>query len=182
MIDITRGTDHGQGVLCAHRISTVSYEMHFHLRTILDEGDASALFARIDRLEPARPRLWGRMNAHQAVCHLNDSLKATLGDRPIAPHRVGLKRKLLRFIGFTLPFPWPRGRVPTSRETDQLRDGTQPTVFSDDVAELKSLLARVRSSGARGLPRHYAWGDLSPAMLGRYVFRHVDHHLRQFGV
>ena len=156
--------------------------MVFHLRTILDERDAAALMARIDRLDPALPRQWGRMNAHQAVCHLNDSLKATLGDRPIPPHRIGLKRKLIRFVGFTLPFRWPRGRVPTSRETDQLRDGTPPAEFARDVAELKSLLQRVRATGGRGLPRHYAWGDLSPAVLGRYVFRHADHHLRQFGV
>ena len=154
--------------------------MLFHLRTILDDRDTRALFARLDRLEPARPGLWGRMSAHQAVCHLNDSLKATLGDRPIAPHRVGLKRKVIRFVGFTLPFHWPKGRVPTSPETDQMRGGTPPTVFSDDVAELKSLIERVRASGGR-LPRHYAWGQLSPAVMGRYVFRHVDHHLRQFG-
>src|SRR5687767_3253203 len=133
--------------------------MLFHLRTILDERDAHVLFARIDRLQPASPRQWGRMNAHQAVCHLNDSLKATIGERPIAPHRVGLKRRIIRFVGFTLPFPWPRGRVPTSPETDQLRQGTPPGVFEKDVAELKALLTRVRQSQGRGRSEERRGGE-----------------------
>ena len=152
-----------------------------HLRTLFDDRDAAALLQRLDRLQASDGRRWGRMNAHQAVCHLNDSLKAVLGDRPMTPLPVTLKRKIVRFVGFTLPFPWPKGKVRTSAEMDQLKQGTPPGRFEADVGELRELLGRVRRSGGRGLPRHYAWGELKPSELGRYVFRHVDHHLRQFG-
>ena len=156
--------------------------MLFHLRTIFDPNDFDRLTARIDTLKPGLPAQWGRMNAHQAVCHLNDSLKATLGDRPIAERPLTIKKRIVRFVGFTLPFPWPKGRVRTSPEADQLKGGTPPGEFSKDVAELKALLDRVRKTDGQGLPRHYAWGELSRNVLGRYVFRHVDHHIRQFRV
>jgi hypothetical protein len=152
-----------------------------HLRTLFDSRDAEALLHRLDHLQPSDARRWGRMNAHQAVCHLSDSLKAVLGDRPLAPQPLTLKRRIVRFIGFTLPFPWPKAKVRTSAELDPLKQGTPPGIFEADVGELRELLGRVRRSRGLGVPRHYAWGELKPAVLGRYVFRHVDHHLRQFG-
>jgi hypothetical protein len=152
-----------------------------HLRTIFNERDTNGLLKRVDQLEPNARAHWGRMNAHQAVCHLNDSLKAILGDRPLAPRRVGVRRKIVRFVGFTLPFRWPKGKIRTSSENDQLKGGTPPAAFASDVAELHSLIARVIVAHRVGITQHYAWGELKPSVLGRYVFRHVDHHLRQFG-
>lgn len=151
------------------------------MKTIWRDTDTNLLFSRLDKLQPTAERQWGRMNAAQAVSHLNDSMKGILGDRRPPERPLTFKKRVVRFIGFTLPFPWPRGKVRTSRENDQLIGGTPPGVFSDDVAQLKSLVQRIRQSRGEGLPRHYTWGDLTPSVLGRYVYRHIDHHLKQFG-
>jgi hypothetical protein len=148
--------------------------------SVFAESRRSALLRRIDALAADAPRRWGRMSAHQAVCHLNDSLRAILGERAGAPQTVGVKRRVVRFVAFTLPFRWPHG-VRTAPELDQQREGTPPGAFERDRAELKALLERIAGTGGRDLPRHYIWGQLTPGEAGRYAYRHVDHHLRQFG-
>jgi hypothetical protein len=83
-----------------------------------------------------------------------------------------------RLMAFTLPLPWPKG-VPTSPGVDAEKDGTRPAEFASDVADLKALVDRfAETDGA--LEPHYVWGAMSRGMWGRYAYRHLDHHLRQF--
>ena len=121
------------------------------------------------------------MSPHQAVCHLNDAFKATLGDRPVKPRPMDFKRRLTRFVAFTLPVPWPKG-VPTSPEVDAEKGGTPPGDWTADLEELKALIQRFVATDGRDLPTHHVWGDMSRGVCGRYGYRHLDHHLRQFGV
>ena len=150
------------------------------LRSIRSPAHLDALLARVARLAPDSPRRWGRMTPHQAVCHLSDALRATLGEWTKPPHRVPPMRNLIRFVAFNLPCRWPHG-VRTARELDQERDGTKPVEFERDRAELVALLRRIASSDHATLPPHPLWGRMSRGMTGRYVWRHTDHHLRQFG-
>ena len=121
------------------------------------------------------------MTPHQAVCHLADSFKATLGDRPLTASKPDVKRKFTRFVAFTLPLPWPKG-VPTSPDVQAEKGGTPPGEFAKDVAELRSLMERFVATGGVTLAPHYVWGAMSRGEWGRYGYRHMDHHLRQFGV
>ncbi len=139
------------------------------------------LLARLDTLRPDSARQWGRMTPNQAVCHLSDSFKAILHDRPLPAKKGGVKRMMQRFFAFTLPLPWPKG-VMTSPEVDAEKGGTPPEGFGEDVEELKQLMQRFVDSDGRSLEPHYVWGDLTRGEWGRYGYRHVDHHLRQFGV
>lgn len=151
------------------------------MKSLFRDRDHDALVERIRRLRPDAPRRWGRMTAPQAVCHLNDAFLIVLGDRETAARAdTLLNRTLGRLFALTLPVPWPKG-VPTAPEADQEKEGTPPGDFGDDCRELVSLMERFRSLGGRGLDPHVALGDLTPAEWGRWGYRHVDHHLRQFG-
>jgi hypothetical protein len=121
------------------------------------------------------------MNAHQAVCHLCDWFRGILGDRPIPGSPPTAYVKTLRFIAFSTPLPWPRG-FPTAPEQDQERGGTPPAEFERDVTELRVLMQRFAEMRGEGLTPHWRWGQMPRAMWGRYAYRHVNHHLRQFGV
>lgn len=147
-------------------------------RSVYTPNHLDALIARVGALRPDSERRWGRMTPHQAVCHLSDSMRATLGEWTRPPHRLPPMRTLIRFVAFNLPFRWPHG-VRTARELDQTKDGTKPVEFERDRTELVTLLRRIASSGE--LPPHPLWGRMSRGMTGRYVWRHTDHHLRQFG-
>jgi hypothetical protein len=120
------------------------------------------------------------MTSHQAVCHLNDWLKGVLGIRVIPQLETTLPIRVLRFIAFSTPLPWPRG-FRTAPEQDQEKHGTRPGDFSVDVAELQTLIDQFVERRGRDI-QHYRWGRMSVSMWGRYGYRHVDHHLRQFGV
>jgi hypothetical protein len=77
--------------------------------------------------------------------------------------------------------PWPRGIVTVS-EIDQQLGGTKPADFAADVAQLESLVELVTRQ-----PRDFHWqphplfGAMSERAWLRWGYRHMDHHLRQFG-
>ncbi len=150
------------------------------LRNVYSPKHLDGLLTRIARLRPDSQRRWGSMTAHQMVCHLNDSMRATLSDWHGQPHGIPIMRKVVRAFAFNLPVRWPHG-VRTARELDQTRDGTKPLEFERDRGELVALLRRVASTDPATLPPHPLWGRMGRGMTGRYVWRHTDHHLRQFG-
>jgi hypothetical protein len=45
------------------------------------------LLDRLARLRPDTPRRWGKMTAHQMVCHCTDAFRNLLGERPTDPAR-----------------------------------------------------------------------------------------------
>ncbi len=148
---------------------------------VFDPSAARGLKDRLGRLRPDAVGGWGRMTAHQAVVHLVDSFRVGFGEREVTVPPLGPLRYLIRFVAFTLPFPLPKG-AKTARELDQARGGgTPPGDFAEDVAELERLLDRYIATDG-DLPVHPVWGRMSRGMAGRYAWRHMDHHLRQFGV
>ena len=150
--------------------------------SFFDPDARSALERRLDAFTPGHRRRWGRMTPHQAVCHLADSFGAVLGDIPLAPIDVPwwMNSPVSRFVALTLPLPWPKG-VPTHPDMDQEGGGTPPEDFRRDVDRLRGVMERFARSEGRGLEPHILFGELSPGEWGRWGWRHVDHHLRQFG-
>ena len=86
-----------------------------------------------------------------------------------------------RLYALVFPLPWPKS-VPTAAAADQNRDGTPPGDFHQDVASLKAAMERFRDRNARDMPSHVYFGRMSRGEWGRWGYRHMDHHLRQFGV
>ncbi len=151
------------------------------MRSLFKSSDHEHLRARLGRLTPTAQRRWGRMSSHQAVCHLCDWFRGVLGDRPIPGSSPSLRVNMVRWVAFTTPLPWPRG-FRTAPEQDQEKGGTPPAEFDADVATLESLMAEFAQRRGRGLTPHWRWGQMPEAMWGRYGYRHVNHHLHQFGV
>jgi hypothetical protein len=87
----------------------------------------------------------------------------------------------MRWTALWLPFPWPHG-FPARAEWDQRIGGTAPTQFEADMAELHRIFKRFTQQ-----PRTFEWcehvifGHMSDAEWRRLGYRHMDHHLRQFG-
>jgi hypothetical protein len=132
---------------------------------------------RVVKLSPTARAQWGKMSAPQMVCHLSESLKMTLGDLPCAPKGGALRyTPLKQFIIYVAP--WPKG-VPTAPELM----ARVPASWPNDITDLNVLLERLAArNGAPSWPEHPAFGKLSQRAWGRLVYRHMDHHLRQFGV
>ncbi len=152
------------------------------MKTLANPEDKQATLERLAKVQPEQRARWGRMSAHQMLCHLNDSFLAVMGQKYVSPASGLLQRTIVKWVALYAPIPWPRG-VPTRPEMDQLIGGTAPVEFEPDKRALVTVIERF--SDPR---RTFAWsphpifGNMGEPAWLRWGYRHLDHHLRQFGV
>jgi hypothetical protein len=147
------------------------------MRTFAQLEARECVLRRLGNLRVDSPSHWGRMSAHQMVCHLGDSLRCVMGEQPV----TAKYRRSLKWPALYLPIRWPRG-VDTRPEIDQLIGGTQPSEFAGDMASLVRLLERIVSPNPDFTWQpHPIFGPLSQWQWMRWAYLHTDHHLRQFG-
>jgi hypothetical protein len=151
------------------------------MNTLARQRDQAEILQRLRRVRPESVGRWGRMSAHQMVCHLSDSLRMVTGQKPVSHATGRLRRTIVKWIVLYLPLRWPAG-IPTRPEIDQELGGTKPADFAADVALLEALLELVTTQKKRGnWPAHPIFGRMSEAAWLRWAWLHIDHHLRQFG-
>ncbi|MGA9462883.1 MAG: DUF1569 domain-containing protein [Terracidiphilus sp.] len=151
------------------------------MKTLANPTDRDQILRRLQTVLPTSPRRWGAMSAHQMICHVTDVFRSSMGEKDVSLAPRILPRPPMRYVALWLPFPWPPG-VPARPEWDQQIAGTAPIDFEEDRQELLRILARFT-----GQPLGFAWrehaifGRMSHAEWQRLGYRHMDHHLRQFG-
>ena len=142
---------------------------------LINSADREALLQRLRQLQPSSQPRWGTLDAPRMVCHLADSLRVGLGDLPAKRVDTLFRRTVFKWLVVYSPVPAPPGKVQTAPEMLT----TRPTTWAQDVAELERLLGRVAS--APPAAAHPFFGPLTHDGWGRLAWKHVDHHLRQFG-
>jgi hypothetical protein len=152
------------------------------MKTVARYTDKAEILRRLRVVGPDRCARWGRMSAHQMICHLSDSLRMATGQKPVGKVGGLFHRTFLKWIALYLPLRWPAG-ILTTPEIDQEIGGTRPVDFAADVAALEALLDRITTqTGNVGWQMHPVFGRMSEAAWLRWAYLHMDHHLRQFGV
>jgi hypothetical protein len=144
------------------------------VKTLHDARVRDEILRRLDGVGPASRPLWGRMNVGQMLCHVGAALEMAMGMLPVKPKpRSPLRRfPLKQLVIYVLP--WPKG-VPTAPELLT----TPPAGLDADRARTKELVAD--SPVVRVGPEHPTFGVLSGRAWSVLQYRHLDHHLRQFG-
>lgn len=139
------------------------------------------ILQRIATLNPASDRHWGRMTAHQMVCHLADSFRVPLGEKHASPASNVYKRTVMKWIALYAPMRWPQG-VATRPELDQKTGGALPDDFLADRGDLIALIERFADPKRRtSWVAHPIFGEMCDREWLRWGYLHTDHHLRQFG-
>jgi hypothetical protein len=135
---------------------------------------------RIARLNPASERQWGTMNAAQTLAHCSNGVEMAMGN--ILPKRVFIGRVLGPLIKpqvFKNDDPMRRNS-PTAKEivVQDERD------LQTEQARLTGLINRFAAAGPTCCTTHphAFFGPLTPAQWAILMYKHLDHHLRQFGV
>lgn len=149
------------------------------MKSVFDPAARAALAARMERIPPDRAPLWGRLTAPKMLCHVSDSLRAALGELPVTSKgKAFFANPAVRWL-LIHALPWPKGKTQTAPEMLT----AQPTEWAADLATFRELLERAGTRDPGGTwPEHPLFGDLSGRTWGALMHRHVDHHLRQFGV
>jgi hypothetical protein len=146
------------------------------VKSIWQDGARRELHDRVGGLAADGRAAWGNFSAPKMVCHLADALRMAMGDLEVARRWVPIRYPPLKqLIVYAAPFP--KG-MPTAPEL-LVR---QPREWTIDVADVQDLLARAASARSTDAwPDHPAFGKLSKRAWGVLIYRHMDHHLRQFG-
>lgn len=146
------------------------------MQTLWNHQDRAALIHRFDALSPTAPARWGRLTAPRMVSHVTDALRAGIGELTVAPVPGPLKVWPLNALVIYY-LPWPKG-APTAPELI----ARTPAMWESELDALKAAIARFATRPVDGTwPRHAAFGAISGKDWGRLLYRHFDHHLRQFG-
>lgn len=150
------------------------------MRSIWNEADRRDLFTRVDKLDPQAKARWGKMNAPQMLAHMTDAFRMSLGDISIRFRKTPLRFAPVKFLViYVLPFI-PKG-APTAPELQK----SEPAVWREDVLILRKLMDRLvaaRGKPEREWPPHPLFGRMSGRAWGAINYKHMDHHLKQFGV
>ena len=147
------------------------------MRSLFHARRRADLSVRLSRLTPhARPR-WGRMDARQMLAHLNDGFSLASGQLATRRRRTWLGIPPINYlIACVLPFP---RNAPTPRELI----ARPPDEWDTEMTRLQGNIERFTSDTRdRRWPEHPFFGRLPAWAWGVLGYRHLDHHLKQFGV
>ena len=146
--------------------------------SIFDSQDRVGVVQRISRLTPERKPGWGRFTAPEMVCHVSAGLRQGLGELDADPPSGPLARFPLNWLMIHV-VPWPKGKGQSPPEFLS----TRPTTWAADVGRLRDLIERFAARGPDGpWPLSRVFGRISGRSWGVLQHKHLDHHLRQFGI
>jgi hypothetical protein len=149
------------------------------MKNLYEPTRAVEVKTRLAQLQAESPRHWGKMNAPQAVAHCSAAMKWALGESH--PPRLFIGRILGHFIK---PFVF-RDDEPIRRNSP-----TSPDLVIADQCDLiqqrerlYSQIDRFVAGGQAVCTRspHPFFGHLTPEEWAVLMYKHLDHHLRQFG-
>lgn len=102
--------------------------------TITEPQRAREIVDRLRTITPSSHRLWGRMTAHQMICHVADGIRMALDDRPIGFTGDWASTHIVKYVALYAPFPWPKGvkgpRISTKRSAGRAPWCSKPTATS----------------------------------------------------
>jgi len=149
------------------------------MKTLFESTDRESLLGRLEALKPDSQRQWGKMNPAQALCHCAIALEACTGHRPMKQKFIG--KILMPFFKKTLlgEKPWSR-----NSPTDPSFVVADEREFATERTRLKGLIQQFvdRGPAAAGNETHAFFGKLTGQQWGEVMYKHLDHHLQQFGV
>jgi Protein of unknown function (DUF1569) len=149
------------------------------MENIFQPTASAAILQRLEKLQPGTPPQWGKMNPAQMLAHCQVPLQVALGEKDLKQSFMGVlfgriaKKQMLKDAPIKKNLP------------------TDPSFLVKDQRsfenEKKLLVSAIQRFGAidktlLAQKRHPFFGYMSAEEWGLLMWKHLDHHLRQFGV
>ncbi|MGD8496974.1 MAG: DUF1569 domain-containing protein [Gemmatimonadales bacterium] len=144
-------------------------------QSLYDPAVAASVRERLERLTPTSTARWGEMSIGQMLAHCADA-QDVLNGKPLTgtPWWIRMAAPLIKPVVLSKR-PFPRGL--RTHPQYEVRD-ERP--FAAEKQRLLRTLDDFEATGG-GL-EHDLFGHLSANEVGWLAYKHLDHHLRQFGV
>jgi hypothetical protein len=151
------------------------------MKNLFDATVATELRSRLAKLEPHTERHWGKMTAAQMLAHCSLSMQWAVGE--LVPDKGPLPARL---IGRLIKPMVLRNEEPF-RKNSPTASGlivTDEREFGNERDRLSALIDKFAAGGAAGCTSnpHSFFGKMTPDEWAILTYKHLDHHLRQFGV
>lgn len=147
------------------------------MNSIFDKSDNQSIIDRINNLTPDSTPLWGKMSVDQMLKHVNETIIVSFGETQLKINFVfRLLGRMLKKNAFNKGFG---ENSPTAKEF----------IFTGqyDFEEAKKELVKNFNRFTEGhqsitVLNHPFWGKMTYEDWNKLMWKHTDHHLRQFGV
>jgi hypothetical protein len=139
------------------------------------------LATRISSLTNETPALWGKMNAGQMLSHCCVAYQQVLGENTDKPGMV-MKWMLKTFFKQSMVNEVPyRPNLPTGPTFVRLNQNFD---IETEKGKLIAYVQKIQELGPEQLSARpsLSLGKLSAMEWNNLLYKHIDHHLRQFGV
>jgi len=149
------------------------------MKSLFDPLVNKEIVDRIDSLTPDAKAQWGKMNVAQMLTHAQRPLKVAYGELQLKRGLIGLlfggmaKKSLLKNEPFKRNSPTDPNFV--------VKDNRS---FEEERKNLRALIVKFEKGGPEGITKdpHPFFGKLTVEEWDILQWKHLDHHLRQFGV
>lgn len=147
------------------------------MKNINESSAYKEIVNRVKLLSTANIRQWGKMGLQQMLVHCTAQLKMALGEITTTSQGSFMMRTALgKWIAFS-NIPWPKG-TNTPNEMNVNKNSFEIADIENEKKELLAYLARAKSTPQ--LMPHPFFGPLTQKEWGRLIYKHIDHHLKQF--
>jgi hypothetical protein len=153
------------------------------MKNLFDPTVVEDVKRRILRLGPESERQWGTMPVALMLAHCTAGFQMAMGS--LRPKRAPFPANMIGALIKPLVFGDDKAMRRNSPSSPELfrADPTQCD-FERERAQLMQAIDRFATAGAVGCTQHPHpfFGPLKPQQWAILMYKHVDHHLRQFGV
>lgn len=151
------------------------------IKNIFDKTVANEVIDRINRLSPATKPQWGKMSADQMLAHLNVQYAFTFQPENFKPpgafKKFLLKTFIKKFVTDEKPYP-KNSRTSPEFIISGHRD------FEKEKAILTTNIEKAQQLGKDYFDGkdNFSFGKMTAGEWNNLFYKHIDHHLAQFGV
>jgi hypothetical protein len=149
------------------------------MKSIFYKDTRDEMISRINSLNEASKARWGKMTVAQMVRHCTLCEEYYYG-------KVNIKRSFLgRIFGKiainSILKDDATGFRKNSSTPLQLRVSQTNLDFETEKANWKNFIEKYETFKDERF-KHWFFGEMTKEQLGQFIYKHGDHHLRQFGV
>jgi|SRR3954447_13668779 hypothetical protein len=150
------------------------------MKNLFEAATVDEVKKRMESLRADSERKWGSMNPAQALAHCTAGLEMALGETRPPRMLIG------RIIGRMVKARAFREEVPMRRNSPTVK-----VLIVNDERNLEAererlgyMIDRFASGGPNGCTTHphSFFGRLTPEEWSAWMYKHLDHHLQQFGI
>ena len=150
------------------------------MKNVFKQADIKEIIDRINQLQPDTKNLWGKMNVSQMLAHCNVTYELVYDTKHPKPN-VFMKFILKLLVKNTVVNDKPYKQNGNTAPAFLIKDEKD---FDAEKGRLVNYIQKTQQLGAAHFDNKesHSFGPLSKEEWNNLFYKHLDHHLRQFGV